>query len=224
VITAQQLLSSAAAVLLDFDGPVTPLMPAPTNHQVADAARKPLLAAGIVLPPELARTSDHLAVLRYAWTCHREHLHDVDVASVAGEVDAAQRCLPTPGAHAFLAACLARGIPVAIVSNNSADAIAAYMIRHELQGTVEAIVGREPSRPDLMKPDPHALRVASDALGVSPSHTVMVGDSLSDVTAARSVSARVVGYGKNPRRAIELREAGADVVIDAIADLVPSSR
>jgi len=52
----------------------------------------------------------------------------------------------------------------------------------------------------------------------------MVGDSLSDVIAARSVSAKVVGYGKNPRRATELREAGADIVIDAIADLVPSAR
>jgi phosphoglycolate phosphatase-like HAD superfamily hydrolase len=89
---------------------------------------------------------------------------------------------------------------------------------------VTTVIGREPFRPDLMKPDPHVLRTAAAVLGVKPSETVMIGDSVSDVAAARLLAAKVVGYGKNPRRADELREAGADVVIESIADLVPSLR
>ncbi len=39
---AARLLGDSAAVLLDFDGPVTPLMPAPANMYAADAARRAL--------------------------------------------------------------------------------------------------------------------------------------------------------------------------------------
>jgi HAD superfamily hydrolase (TIGR01509 family) len=222
VTSAHELITQAAAILLDFDGPVTPLMPAPTNLQVADAARQPLVIAGITLPSEIAQTSDHLAVLRYVWNHHRDQLHDVEAAALTEEINAAQRCLPTTGAHEFLATCLQHGTPVAIVTNNSASAVITYLRHHGIGETVQAVVGRDPLRPDLMKPHPHSLRVASAALGVSPADTVMVGDSLSDVAAARSVSAKVVGYGKNSRRAAELRKAGADVVIDTMAILVPS--
>ena len=223
MITASELLSRAAAVLLDFDGPVAPLMPAPLNRQVADAARRVLLDAGVALPLHVSQTADHLAVLRYVWNSQRSHLDDVEAACIAGEIMAAQQCTPTAGAHDFLTACVERGMPVAIVSNNSADAIALYLDRYGLRDTATALIGRELGRPDLMKPNPHALRKASAALGVSPADTVMVGDSVSDIVAAHSVSAMAIGYGKTPRRAVELTTAGADVVIEAMPALAAST-
>jgi phosphoglycolate phosphatase-like HAD superfamily hydrolase len=220
---ALELIRCSSAVLLDFDGPVTPLMPAPVNAQVADAARQVLLLSGLKVPSELRRTTDHLAVLRYTWAYHREHVDDVETACVAAEVDAAGRCLPTAGAHEFLALCQASSKPVAIVSNNAAAAVQAYVDRHGLASVVRAVVGREPARPDLMKPNPHMLGVACDLLDVSPRTTVMVGDSISDVAAAHAVTAKAVGYGKTPQRAIVLRQAGADDVIESMSELTSTS-
>lgn len=49
--------------------------------------------------------------------------------------------------------------------------------------------------------------------------TVMIGDSISDVTAAHAASARVIGYGKTPQLAVDLRDSGADAIVDTMADL-----
>ena len=47
---------------------------------------------------------------------------------------------------------------------------------------------------------------------------VYVGDTLPDVHAARSAGARAVGVATGPVAADELRAAGADVVLDSLAE------
>src|SRR5690606_38833421 len=84
------LLRSNAAILLDFDGPITRLMPPPANAELAEAARKPLRQAGIELPGELAASTEHLAVLRFAATQSPELVLRVDTVCTTGEVEAAQ--------------------------------------------------------------------------------------------------------------------------------------
>jgi phosphoglycolate phosphatase len=150
VIDAAQLLRESAAVLLDFDGPVTPLMPAPANMQAADAARQALATHGIQPPTGIAATSDHLAVIRWTGKHASEALAAVEDACTAAETDSARTCTPTPGAHALLAALHATGTPVVIVSNNAAEPIHVYLERHHLTAYVRDVVGRPHLRPDLM--------------------------------------------------------------------------
>jgi phosphoglycolate phosphatase-like HAD superfamily hydrolase len=96
----------------------------------------------------------------------------------------------------------------------------AYLARRKLTSLVNGpIVGRAYAQPELMKPDPHPIRLALDELGVPAEAVLLVGDSTSDVVAARAVGINCVGYANRPGK--QDRLAGADVVLDdlqALAD------
>jgi phosphoglycolate phosphatase len=217
--TAAQLVASAKAILLDFDGPVTRLMPWPQNARAADSARRPLLLAGFELPEDVAGSTDHLAVLRYAPRLGAELLGAVEDACIRAEVAAAEVSQPTPGAHDFLAACQREEKPVVIVSNNAADAVHAYLLRFQLHGLVRGVVGRQLHRPDLMKPHPSLLGAALDLVTCQPPNCVMIGDSTTDIQAARNAGMPSIGYAKTETRGVQLRRAGSTAVIANLSDL-----
>ena len=62
-------------------------------------------------------------------------------------------------------------------------------------------------------------RLCASRLGAPITHSLMVGDSLNDVGAARNAGCPVVcvPYGYNHGR--DIREAAPDAVIESIADL-----
>ncbi len=72
---------------------------------------------------------------------------------------------------------------------------------------------------DRKKPDPLPLRHAAEHFRVQPGDALMVGDSVSDVKAARAAGFQVVcvSYGYNHGR--DIREAAPDAVIDSLAEL-----
>lgn len=219
-VTPAGLVASAKAVLLDFDGPVTPLMPKPRNAQAADAARQPLMHAGLKLPSSVTATTDHLAVLRYAAPLGPDLLAEVEEACIGAEVAAAKVSQPTPGAHDFLAACSRAEKPVVIVSNNAADAVHAYLLRFKLHGLVRGVVGRQLRRPDLMKPHPSLVGAAVDLTGVQAHECVMVGDSTTDIAAAHAWGIPAIGYAKTELRGQELTSVGAEAVTASISTLL----
>lgn len=69
------------------------------------------------------------------------------------------------------------------------------------------------------KPDPLPLLHAAEFLNARPENSLMVGDSVNDVTAARAAGFQVicVSYGYNHGR--DIREAAPDAVIDSLAQL-----
>lgn len=210
--TPEAVLSPASGILLDFDGPVTPLMPPPVNRLAAEATRQPLLDASISLPEEIAATTDHLAVLRYAGHLDPEILREVEAAAVTAEVAAARASQPTPGAHEFLHACRATGKRVVIVSNNSSDAVHTYLNRFTLHRLVHAVIGRQQHRPDLMKPHPSLVGAALHVLDLPAKRCVLIGDSVTDVLVAQATAMPSIGYGKHAQRYAELLDANATAV------------
>ena len=70
------------------------------------------------------------------------------------------------------------------------------------------------------KPDPLPLLHAAEFFGVSPEESLMVGDSVSDVKAARAAGFRIVcmSYGYNHGE--DIRDAGPDAVIDEMTQLL----
>lgn len=209
---AARLVQRAHAVLLDFDGPVTILMPSPANARAADTARVPLADLG--LPPDVASTTDHLAVLRWTGANAPERLTAVEQACIDAEIEAARVSHPTRGSLDFLEACKHVDKPVVIVSNNSASAVLAFLNRYDATSLVRGIVGREPLRPDLLKPHPSLVLAALELVQVPADDAVLIGDSVTDIEVARATGVLAIGYAKTPARGLELADAGADFVIE----------
>ena len=71
------------------------------------------------------------------------------------------------------------------------------------------------------KPDPAPLLHAAKLLGCQPADAMMIGDSVSDVAAARAAGFQIVcmSYGYN--HGVDIREAAPDAVIDTLTDIMP---
>jgi len=71
----------------------------------------------------------------------------------------------------------------------------------------------------VKKPDPGPLLHVASYFGVSPASSTMIGDSVSDVKAARAAGFQIIcmSYGYN--HGMDIREAGPDAVIDSMAEL-----
>ena len=71
----------------------------------------------------------------------------------------------------------------------------------------------------VKKPDPAPLLHAAQHFGVTPAESLMVGDSVSDVKAARAAGFQIVcmSYGYN--HGVDIRTADPDAVIDSLVEL-----
>ncbi len=71
------------------------------------------------------------------------------------------------------------------------------------------------------KPDPAPLLHAANFFGCRPENALMIGDSVSDVAAARAAGFQIVcmSYGYN--HGVDIREAGPDAVIDSLVEIQP---
>ena len=71
----------------------------------------------------------------------------------------------------------------------------------------------------VKKPDPAPLLHAARHFGVTPAESLMVGDSVSDVKAARAAGFQIVcmSYGYN--HGVDIRTAQPDAVIDSLVEL-----
>jgi phosphoglycolate phosphatase len=69
------------------------------------------------------------------------------------------------------------------------------------------------------KPDPLPLLHAAEYFGVDPGDALMVGDSVSDVTAARAAGFGIIcmSYGYN--HGVDIRDANPDAVIDSLTEI-----
>lgn len=70
-----------------------------------------------------------------------------------------------------------------------------------------------------IKPDPLPLLTAAQQMQVKPEHSLMLGDSRSDVIAARAAKFQIIctSYGYNHGE--DIRRYGPDAVIDSMAEL-----
>jgi HAD superfamily hydrolase (TIGR01509 family) len=209
--TAAELIANAKALLLDFDGPVTALMPPPLNTKAADQARAAL--AGIELPEAIATTTDHLTVLRFTAEHFPGRLASVEGSCTEAEVACARESDPSPEIRDLLSGAERREVPVAIVSNNSEAAVRVFLDRAIWARAVKVLACRTPAKVPRMKPDPYLVREAMALLNVRPADCVFVGDSVSDVIAGQRAGVQVVGLAKTPQRGVELMQAGCSALI-----------
>jgi beta-phosphoglucomutase-like phosphatase (HAD superfamily) len=221
VTTVASVLAETSVLLLDFDGPVCGIFATTPDYVAANRVRRVVTEHGIELPPELTETTDPMAVLT-----HFGQLGDTELTKLAddeltrAELDAVRGATPTPFAHDVIRAFSDAGRPVVIVSNNSADAIAAYLDEHNLARYVLRVFGRPYGKPELMKPTPYVVELGFRAADASPTSCVLVGDSVTDVEAAHAAGTRSIGYANRDPKIGTLAVAGADAVITSMEELL----
>jgi HAD superfamily hydrolase (TIGR01509 family) len=197
-----QVLAATGPILLDFDGPVcTVFVTVPSQH-VAAQLRQIITDHGTALPEHLANEPDPMQILRYTATLADQQL----TTRVDDQLRHAERQAIVAAYHASR--------PLAIVSNNSEPAIRAYLTNHRIAGYISHITGRAYADPEHMKPDPQPVIDAVTALGAKPDRCVLLGDSASDIHAARAAGVHTIGYANKPGKGERLAHAGAEALAE----------
>jgi HAD superfamily hydrolase (TIGR01509 family) len=162
---------------------------------------------------------DPIEVLRYASGVDLGAAARVEAALRDAELAATESALPTPHAREVILACHRTRRRVAVISNNSQAAVARYLAAHRLAEHVDVIVGRTEPDPGLLKPDPHLVVQALDALGSDPAACALVGASIADIPAARAAGTASIGFANKPGKINRLQDAAADAIVTSMAEL-----
>jgi len=212
------IVSRTRHLLLDFDGPICSVFAGLPADIVADRLRK-LFGDHTELPADIAGTPDPFEVFAYAATISEDLAARVEAEMTDQELAAVPTAAPTPYVHEVVTACQNSGRSVAVVSNNSARTVHAYLTRHGLDDRIGLVIARTGHDPALLKPSPHLITRAVEALDAEPDECAIVGDSVTDIQAARLASVQSIGYANKPGKRERLTEAGAGAIINSLADL-----
>ncbi len=138
-----------------------------------------------------------------------------EAAVEAIEVSAAATATFLPGAREALEELRARGLGIALITRNCRPASERVLTGFACYDIL--LARNDVPRP---KPDPdHVLR-SLDGLGETAEHAVMVGDYAYDLEAGAAAGVQLcVGVRTGGATDESLFQAGADVVLDSLADL-----
>jgi HAD superfamily hydrolase (TIGR01509 family) len=220
----QNVIRRCRAVLLDFDGPVCSAFAGYPAPQVARDMLARSREAGVPISEKASTETDPMEVLRYLFEVAPERHSESERMLREAEVISVAEASPTPGAVEFMEACKETERPLVVVSNNSPEAVAAFLEAHGLTKLVRAVFGRSRESPELMKPHPHLLELAFKELPVGPSDCLMVGDSVTDIEVAKAVGVPVVGYANRPNKVDLFRHLGSEVIVDNMTTLTNTTR
>jgi HAD superfamily hydrolase (TIGR01549 family) len=157
------------------------------------------------LARELGRTLDPAEALRF------QSLHAEAFRRYAGQVR------PLPGAAELMRYLADNGVPHAIATSGYRDGAEATVKALGIAVSVPLVTRDQVAH---AKPDPDLFLEAADRLGVAIEHSVVVGDSIWDLLAARRARALGVGLLSGGYGEEELERAGAYRVYADPADLL----
>lgn len=127
-----------------------------------------------------------------------------------------------PGITELLDELKAKQIPIGVLSNKAHDftlkCVEAFLSDWEWDIVLGAREGV------LKKPDPAGAIEAAGAVGIAPADCWFIGDSDVDMFTAVNAGMRAVGVSWGFRPVEELREAGAELILQEPADLLTSLR
>lgn len=235
----------AAAVLFDLDGVITPT--AEVHMRAWSTMFTELFAARSILPPY--SDHDYFTYLdgrpRYDGVAGLLHSRGIDVPmgdpsdpddaetvcgignrknAVFSALLEAEGIAAYPGSVAVLDRLGALGIPVAIVSSskNAVAVLAAAHLGDRFPVVVDGVVAQAEGLPG--KPRPDIFLEGAKRLQADPAKTVVVEDAISGVAAGASGDfGLVVGVDRGVGSEA-LRDAGADLVVGDLADLLAGQK
>lgn len=223
----RELIRAATCVVFDFDGPLCDLFhsrPAPAvaerlRHLVT-SHRRPSEAGAA--PGWLPETEDPYRILGAAVEGRGggELVAVLEKTLTAEECEAAPRAYPTPYADRLIHTLRGTGRRLAIGTNNAPEAVECYL---QTRGLAPLFAGHIHGRvhDDLrLKPDPFCLERALDSTATAAGDALMIGDAPRDFEAAKALGVPFLGYARDEAKAERLRAAGAEYVVESLAEVL----
>lgn len=176
------------------------------------AARGPALVPGV---PGQSGQSGAIAAPPPGYGCD-PLVEEIDALLTEVELRAAETAPLVAGAEEVITRWVTEGRPVAVVTNNSPACVGRLAQRCLPALAQVPVVGRDPQHPDHAKPDPWGIHRALSLLGPDllgpgassdPGSALMVGDSLTDLQAARAAGCGFLGMGSTPAKRARLGAA-----------------
>jgi len=127
-----------------------------------------------------------------------------------------------PGIAEYLAAARRHGLKRAIVSSSNRHWVGSHLERLEEAAGWDAICTAD-GDPARAKPAPTLYLEALEQLAVTAQEAVAFEDSPNGVLAAKAAGVFCVAVPNEVTRDLGLEEAGADIVLDSLADLPPET-
>jgi phosphoglycolate phosphatase len=214
------VLARTRYLLLDFDGPVCDIFTGLPASTVAERLRKLITGQAVHMPDEILRSADPIEIFTYCATVSADLATRVEAEMADQELAAVPTAKPTPYVHEVVTSCQDTRRGVAVVSNNADRAVRAYLAQHGLDDRIALVAARTSPDPALLKPSPHLIEQAITGLGAPRAECVLVGDTATDMQAARLAGIDSIGYANRPGKHASLAAAGATAVISSLADLV----
>jgi phosphoglycolate phosphatase len=193
----------------DFSAALDAMLDELASPRIQPAAIEQMVGKGSehLIRSVLAHVGADAALYERAWQSYQKHylvINGRHSAVYAGVVE---------GLRAFRAA----GLRLACLTNKPSSFAGPLLAAKGLDGHFDFVFGGDAF--ERKKPDPLPLLKTCEALGTSPAHTLMVGDSVNDARAARAAGCPVilVTYGYNHGEPV--RGVDADGFADSLADV-----
>ena len=207
-----------SAAAFDHDGTLVNSLPAvvaSTNATLVEAGFPEVPASEIIAAmvlPTAPRLGHHAGVSDPALQttmAERFYVHAAELFP--------SRCQLYPGVLPMLETLAARGLPMAVISNNEGALIRRIMQQLGILRFFTTVLGEEDM--PAPKPDPRGLLHAAERMQREPWWCVFVGDSSPDRLVARNAGMRSIGvtWGIHPRA--EMEGIGFDVLVDRPEDI-----
>jgi phosphoglycolate phosphatase len=217
------LATPIQAVLIDLDGTLLDTvldLHAAADAMLADLGRPPVPVADIrayvgrgipklvkrVLAGKLEAADDPAPPPADALDSFKRHYAEFN----------GRKATPFPGVIEGLQAFQARGIPMGVITNKAQAFTLPLLERTCIAPYLQVTVSGD--QLPRQKPDPMPVIWACGRLGVSPSSTLMIGDSVHDFHAGHAAGCRVflVPYGYNEGQ--DVRGLGCDAIVSTLAE------
>ncbi|WP_330458564.1 HAD-IA family hydrolase [Streptomyces sp. NBC_00820] len=224
----REVIRGTRVVLWDFDGPICRLFAGHSAERVAARLVDWLEGRGLhgLLTEEERETLDPQVVLRAVDRRHQgsDLVAELEERLTQEELLAAASAMPTAWADPLIRTWRAVGARLAITTNNSPRVVRAYLDHRDLTGCFAPHIYGRTQDLHRLKPDPHCLNRALQAMGAAPEAALMIGDTPSDFAAARRAGVPFLGYARNEGKAKLLLAAGAAEVVGSLEPLLRTLR
>ena len=151
----------------------------------------------------------YVAEKGYSWFEAKQIVNHAFEQAQQNCIKTAKSCPLFPGITEMLQAFSEAGLKLGIVSADSTSEIEIFMKRHQLSDHINLILGSDRA---FSKPDPQLFIQACQILEVSPSQTIMIGDSLGDIQMAQEAGAAgTIGISWSESLAGQLKTADVEI-------------